>query len=224
LAAKAGVSAGMVSYLERGRLEATSLATLRKVAATLEIRIDVIARWRGGDLERLLSARHSLLAGAVIATLNDLGWQTAPEVSFSVYGERGFIDLLAWHAPTRTLLVIELKTEIVDAGELLGILDRKTRLAAGIARQRGWSPRSVGTWLVIADSSTNRARVKVVEALLRAALPADGRQIKAWLRTPTGHIAALSFFQNLNPSSAKQEVASRKRVRRAQPRSMVAQR
>lgn len=49
-----------------------------------------------------------------------------PEVSFSIYGERGVIDLLAWHGPSRTLLVIELKTEVVDAAEMLGVLDRKT--------------------------------------------------------------------------------------------------
>lgn len=35
-----------------------------------------------------------------------------PEVSFSIYGQRGVIDILAWHAATRSLLVIELKTEM----------------------------------------------------------------------------------------------------------------
>ena len=69
VALKAGVSAGMVSYLERGRLEVSSLATLRKVAGALDIRIDVIARWRGGELDRMLNARHSALAAAVIGML-----------------------------------------------------------------------------------------------------------------------------------------------------------
>ena len=95
VAAKAGVSAGMISYLERGKLGLSSLDTLRKVAAVLEIRIDVSARWRGGELDRLLNLRHSLLATALVETLKLRGWTVAPEVSFSVYGERGFIDLLA---------------------------------------------------------------------------------------------------------------------------------
>jgi len=34
------------------------------------------------------------------------GWQPAPEVSFAYFGERGVIDILAFHHPTRRLLVI----------------------------------------------------------------------------------------------------------------------
>ena len=52
-------------------------------------------------------------------------WMLAPEVSFSVYGERGVIDILAWHPGRRALLVIELKTDLVDMNELLGTFDRK---------------------------------------------------------------------------------------------------
>jgi hypothetical protein len=209
----------MISYLERGRLDCSSLATLRKVAAVLDIRIDVVARWRGGELDRLLNARHSLLSSAVIAMLNARGWEALAEVSFSVYGERGFVDVLAWHAPSRSLLVIEIKTEIVDAGELLGTLHRKTRLAARIAHERGWSPATVSTWLVVAHSSTNRARVKALGPMLRAALPASGSEMAAWLRAPIGRIAGLSFFQNLNRSSAMNNFAGRQRVRAVQPRS-----
>jgi Holliday junction resolvase-like predicted endonuclease len=79
--------------------------------------VDVTPRWRGGELDRLLNARHAQLSGNVLRWLERSGWQVAPEVSFSIYGERGFIDLFAWHAPTRTLLVIEIKTEIVEIHE-----------------------------------------------------------------------------------------------------------
>ena len=47
-------------------------------------------------------------------------WVAVPEVTFSIYGERGAIDILAWHEPTRSLLVIELKTELVDIQETSG--------------------------------------------------------------------------------------------------------
>ena len=75
-------------------------------------------------------------------------WVTAPEVTFAIYGERGAIDILAWHAPTRSLLVIELKTEIVDVQETVGTLDRKRRLAAKVAAERGWAPASISAWLL----------------------------------------------------------------------------
>ena len=38
----------------------------------------------------------------------------ATEVSFSVYGERGSIDILAFHASTGSLLVIEIKSVVPD--------------------------------------------------------------------------------------------------------------
>ena len=40
----------------------------------------------------------------------------------------------------RALLVIELKTAIVDVGELLGTFDRKVRNAGEVARRLGWDP------------------------------------------------------------------------------------
>ncbi len=82
------MSSGVVSYLESGVLGGTSLEMLRRVAAELDIRIDVVARWRGGELDRLLNARHSRLAVAFIARLHALGWQVVPEVSFSVCGNQ----------------------------------------------------------------------------------------------------------------------------------------
>lgn len=213
VADRAGVSHALVSLLERGHVGRTSLDSVRRVAAVLDVRVDVVARWRGGELDRLLNARHSGLADAVTALLTGLGWAVAPEVSFAVYGERGFIDLLAWHAPSRTLLVIEIKTEIVDVQELIGVLDRKTRLAARIARERGWAAAAVATWVVIADSPTNRRRVAAHGALLRAAFPADGRLMRAWLRKPGKRVAALSFFSDSTGSGGSGRYVGVRRVR-----------
>ena len=154
--------------------------------------------------------------------LGRLGWQIAPEVSFAIMGERGVIDLLAWHAPTRTLLVIELKTEIVDIGELVGVVDRKTRLAERIGRERGWYPLTVATWVVVGEGPTNRRRVAAHAAILRAAFPTDGRSMRKWLAAPSGRVAALSFFSDDRPSNVKPGFASQKRVRG--PRASAAER
>ena len=204
VAAKAGVSRGLVSLIERGHIDRISLHGLRSVAAVLEIRIDVIARWRGGALDRMLSLGHSQLSDSVTAwVLGQGGWLLAPEVSFSIYGERGVIDLLAYHPASGCLLVIELKTVIVDVNEMVGTLDRKARLAPRIARDRGWHARSVSRWVVVTRSKTNQRRIDAHRTVLRAAYPSDGRQIHPWLRAPSGSIAALSTWSHAKGGSAR---------------------
>ena len=210
VAAQASVSRGLVSLIERGGTEAATLRALRRVAKVLDVRVDVVARWRGGELDRLLNARHAALADAVAAYLRSLGWEVAPEVSFAIGG----VDLLAWHAPTRTLLVLELKTEIVDLHDLIGTLDRKHRLAPAIARQRGWQPLSVARLVIVGDSATNRRRVHQHRSLLGAAFLIGTRECRAWLRAPSGGLSGLMFLADETDRSSIGRFAGRKRVRR----------
>ena len=141
------------------------------------------------------------------------GWVSAPEVSFSVRGERGVIDLLARHPGSGALLVIELKTEIVDVQETIGTLDRKRRLAKLIARERGWTAAHVSAWLIVADSRSNRRRLARHRAVLRAAYPMDGRSIREWLATPDRPVAALTFLTASHPGTARTSLHGTKRVR-----------
>jgi transcriptional regulator with XRE-family HTH domain len=217
VASRAGVSASLVSALERGHLAKTTVDLIRRVGDVLEVRIDVVPRWRGPELDRLLNARHARLTEAVAGHLKRLGWEVVPEVSFSVYGERGFIDLLAWHPGTRILLVIEIKTELVDVQDMLGLVDRKTRLAPAIARDRVWVPAEVATWVVLAEGSTNRHRADVFSNLLGGTFPTRGRAMDRWLRDPNGSVRALSFFSISSPGVGKQQLHGRQRVRVAKP-------
>ena len=190
VAAAAGVGHSTVFLVERGHCGHLSLATVERIAAILDIRVDVVARWRGGDLDRLLNRPHSLLAESFAARLTSApGWAVEPEVSFSIYGERGAIDQLGWHAATAHVLVVELKTELVDVNELLGTLDRKRRLIPQIARARGMDPRLASVWLVVADTSTNRRHAREHTTLLRSRLPCEGRQsATAYRRSVFPHV------------------------------------
>jgi len=206
LAERAGISQTMVSRLERGHLSEATLDTIRRVAAALDLRVDVVGRWRGGELDRLLASGHSALHESVAAHLRTLaGWQFASEVSFAHFAERGVIDILAWHEPSRALLVIELKTEFVDLNELIGTLDRKRRNAAQIARERGWLDQaaSVSVWVIVSDTSMNRHRARDHRTMLSTAYPLDGRAIRPWLRRPDGAVACLSFWPVSRPGTRK---------------------
>lgn len=221
LAARAGPSASTISRIEHGHFDRLSVASIRQVASALDIRVDLVARWRGGDLDRLLNARHSALHESVARMFGrDLPlWTIEPEVSFSVYGERGVIDIIAWQPEHRSLLVIELKTEIVDVNALVGGTDRKRRLANTVARDRGWEPDTVSIWVIVAAGRTNRARLAAHRAMLRAAYPADGRMIGAWLREPRERIAALSMWHDVHGGGAIGGLASIRRVQA--PRSRL---
>jgi hypothetical protein len=142
----------------------------------------------------------------------------AAEVSFAIYGERGIIDLLAWHESTSSLAVIELKTAIVDVDELIGTLDRKRRLAAQIAASRGWAAGSVSAWLIVGDSSTNRRRVADHRTLLTSALPRDGRSLAPlFLHPERGPGSGIAFWSNLPGVKVGHPVVALERVVKRRP-------
>ncbi|MBI3746337.1 MAG: hypothetical protein HY264_07430 [Chloroflexi bacterium] len=154
------------------------------------------------------------MADAVVHQFRAIpGWACRPEVSFAIYGERGVVDILAWHSERRALLVVELKTEIVDIGETLGTLDRKVRLARIVAADLGWAADVVSVALLVAEGHTNRRRVAAHEAVFGAALPDDGRRLRGWLRAPVGRIAALAFVPDRHPGSVRTGLATVRRVR-----------
>jgi len=215
LAAK--VSQAMISRIERGHLRHVSLAVVLRLAETLEIRIDVVPRWRGGDLDRMLNAGHAALHQGAARMFAGTPWLLAPETTFSFYGERGVVDILAFHSATGALLVIELKTDLVDIQQLMAAVDRYRRLAPRIARERGWHVRSVSVWAVLRDTKTNRRRVADHAAVLRVAFPSDGRSMRRWLHAPDGPQAALSFIADEahRPSAASSSGVRRVRRRKA---------
>ena len=220
VAERAAISRSAYSEIERGRLEGVPIGKLRRVAAVLEVRLTVEPRWRGAGVDRVMSSRHASMADAVVKVLGRAAWEVRPEVSFNYYGERGVVDLVAWHAESRTLLLVELKTELVDLNELLAVTDRRRRLAARIAEPLGWTPRLVGEWVVVAESRTNRRRLAAVRSSIRAALPDDGHALAAWLVRPVGSIAALSFLADSNEAGESQRFAPRLRVRRRRASTM----
>jgi transcriptional regulator with XRE-family HTH domain len=217
VATRAQVSSSAYSEVERGRLDSVPLARLRRIAAALEVRLVIEPRWRGAGLERALSARHASMGEAITRTLTAAGWEVQPEVSFSHFGERGVVDLAAWHADAGTLLLVELKTELVDINGLLAVADRRRRLAATIVAPLGWAPKRVGMWIVIAESRTNRRRVAEHRTVLRAAFPHDGRSISGWLADPRGAAAALWFLPDSSGAGVRTRRAPRMRVRIARP-------
>jgi transcriptional regulator with XRE-family HTH domain len=183
LAARARVSRGMVSLIERDRLDAVTVGAAQRLAETLEARLLIDVQWAGAELDRLLDAGHAALAEWLAGRLLRYGWDPRAEVSFNHFGDRGRYDLLAFHASTRALLVIEVKTAVGDLQDLLGRLDIKVRLARRAGMAFGWQPRSVIALLLLADGTTNRRRLKEHPTLF-GRFGLRGAMASRWLRYP----------------------------------------
>jgi transcriptional regulator with XRE-family HTH domain len=195
LAEAAGVSRRQVSRLENERAAALTLGALRQTFAAADARLVISVWWRGAALDRLLDERHASLVERAIAVMARRGWLSEIEVTFSEYGERGSIDILAGHEPTRSALVCEAKGSIGSIGETNRTLDVKTRLAPGlVVRRLGWRPRTVSRVLILPDDATVRRIVRAHAHTLDAAYPARSREVRRWLHSPDGPIRGLWFL------------------------------
>ena len=223
----------MISRLESGHIDEVTVATLRAVAKALEARIEVDLRWRGGALDRLLDERHAALVGATVSMLAHRGWRTQIEVSYSHFGERGSIDVVGWHVESHTLLVVEVKTELISVEATLRKHDEKVRLApvvlpwpdthsAPVTDQRpSRRPRSIARLLVLPATTTSRRRVARHAPVLDSAFPMRGEAIRGWLRRPNGTAAGLILIEmapDIRGADARSGSTTPHRVRSAATR------
>ena len=220
VADRAGLSQQLVSLLELGALEHVSVPALRRVARAMGAEVVIGVRWRGAEVDRLRDEDHARIVAAIVRLLALDGWLTATEVTYSEWGERGSIDVLAFHPATRTLLVIEVKTEIVSVEETIRRLDQKTRLAPKIAAERfGWSAVAAGRLLAVMDTRTARRRVQRHGPVFGRSFPVRGWAARAWLRSPIGGPGLLLFLTPTSGDGARRGPATVRRVARSRPRS-----
>lgn len=216
LAHRAGVSRRAVSILERGGARRLPLGAIESICGALGARADVRVLWNGPELDRLLDAAHAALCAAIKRRLERWGWLVRVEISYSRYGERGRIDLLAFHLATGILLVVEVKTAFVDVQGLLGTLDAKARLATYVAAQYGWQVRAVVPAIAFIEDRAIRDRLRRVDTLFdRFSL--RGRKAVTWLRRPREQPSGLLWFSALPHPGAVPRVSGQ----RVYPRRQV---
>ena len=95
LAAAAGVSRALVALAESGAIERLTVRSVRRIAAPLEMRMPFTPLWNGGEADRLRDRDHARLVDDVVTVLRRYGWEVIVEWTFSHYGERGSIDIVA---------------------------------------------------------------------------------------------------------------------------------
>lgn len=201
LGVQAELSREMISRIERGKLTGVTLDSLDKVVDALGASVHIQIRWHGEQLDRLMDAAHAGIQQSVAELLLAFGWIVRVEVSFNDYGDRGRVDILAFHPVLRILLVIEIKSAFGDLQETLGRLDVKCRVGRKLARELEWGDMAaVIPVLVIGESRTAR-RTMTQHAALFQRYRVRGRSAIAWLRTPSAPTpAGLLWFANRTDS------------------------
>lgn len=185
LAVAARVSQSVVARLELGRGDRVAPWVLERVATALGARVIVRIDWNGEALDRLLDADHAVLVEKVAAMFRAAGGEVAAEVTFWIRGERGSVDILAWHATAHLLVVVEVKSVMPNVQATFMAFDRKARLGREIGAGRGWDAVAVGRLLVIGDTRTSRRRVAALPTVFSAELPDRFLAIRRFLASPT---------------------------------------
>jgi transcriptional regulator with XRE-family HTH domain len=212
VAEDARLSRSLIATIDRGQLDGVTIGAIREAAAALGADVDLWLRWRGERLDRLLDEDHAAIVEALVGRLRERAWKVEVEVSFSIWGERGSIDVFGFHPELGALLVGEVKSVVPDSQATLHGLDRKTRLAPQIAAERGWAVRHTSRLLVIRDTSTARRRITRLASTYAAVLPLRGREVGAWLQRPDRPIAGLMFLPDDRQRGTRPTPLGRERV------------
>jgi hypothetical protein len=129
-------------------------------------------------------------------------WEPHLEVTFSEFGERGSIDILATNREARAVAVCEVKSVIGSLEETNRVLDVKERLAPTVVFTRfGWRPAVVGRILILPRDSTVQRVIASHPITMSGLYPARAREIRAWLRHPAKPLRGI-WFVSYGPNTS----------------------
>jgi hypothetical protein len=204
----------VIGRIELGQIGRIAHDDLVAAAAALGGQLALDFRWRGEGLDRLIDEEHAAIVDQLVGLYRAARWDVAVEVSFSIFGERGSIDVFAWHPIVQVVAVNEVKASVPEAGGTVIGVDRKSRLAPDIAKERGWRCKGVARFLVIRDGSTSRRRIAEHGRLFRSAFPAGGRESLEWIRNPTDRlVSGLILLPDTRDAGSARRRTARKRIR-----------
>jgi transcriptional regulator with XRE-family HTH domain len=206
-----GVSRGYVAAIERALANPT-VEIVARISDALGLEAMLILRQpvvMGAIRQRDLV--HGRCSAYVERRLQAAGWQTAREVELVQGRSHGWIDLLVFDLLRETLLIIEIKSALVDLGMVERQLAWYERSAAGAARRLGWRPRRVVSWLIVLSSDEVEAVLRNNSGLLARTFPSRASEMLAWLSSrrdgPLGRGLAL-----IDPTSKRRDWLIRSRI------------
>ena len=126
---------------------------MEMISQALGIELELVARTPiVHDRPRPHDTVHARCSAHVDRRLRAHGLSVAREVEVVHGRSHGWIDILAFDHRTANLLLIEIKTRLDDLGAVERQFSWYERSARGLARDRGWAPRVMRSWLIVLAS------------------------------------------------------------------------
>jgi transcriptional regulator with XRE-family HTH domain len=203
-AAAAGVSRSLVAEIEAGRAN-PSLEVVSRLGDALGLELEILGRQPVVIGTRVRDAVHARCSGYTDRRLRTAVWQTAREVEVTGAGAHGWIDVLAFDPRTGALLIIEVKTRLDDIGAVERRLAWYERQAIRVARDLGWAPRSVSTWLLLLASDEVDASVGLYRDTLRIAFPRRATELRVDIAHPQNMSTGTRGLALIDPTSRRRD-------------------
>jgi transcriptional regulator with XRE-family HTH domain len=177
---RVGRSQSWVSKVERAKILTLTIgdadALCRAMGATLVFGCEAPV-FTGKDRQR--DAAHAMCVAFVAGRLQRSGWEVEREVQIGHPRRPGWIDLLAFHPITRTLLIIEIKTWFNDMGGLERQLAWYGEHALAAARRRGWMPLHAATAALFLATEVNDQALRANARGIKQRFPVRWRRLAA---------------------------------------------
>jgi transcriptional regulator with XRE-family HTH domain len=207
LGRRARVTQTAISRLERGLPSGLDLDAVQGISTALGgvMRLTFEAPFLA-DRARQRDRVHARCVAYVASRLGRLGWLVETEVEIDGQNGPGWIDVLAFHAASGALLVIEIKTEIHDFGRVQRTLAWYERRAWAVARDRGWVVRrSQGALLLLATDAVD-ARLRENRHVADEAFPGRADGLAALTNDPSALVSSVArSLAMIDPLSRRRE-------------------
>jgi transcriptional regulator with XRE-family HTH domain len=219
LAASVGVSRSHIAGIETSKVN-PSLDVVAKIGDALGLDLQLVGRRPVIIDPRSTSVVHSRSSGYVGRRFRQSGWLIRREVEVVHGHTHGWIDLVAFHPGTRTLVIVEIKTRLDDVGAIERQMAWYERAAPDVAARFGWRPTRALSWLLLLQSEEVEIAIRRDRDLLREAFPARADQMRVVIGSATSIAGGERGLALVDPSSRRSEwlIPSRSDGRRSPAR------
>jgi transcriptional regulator with XRE-family HTH domain len=187
----------------RHDLHARAITLISTTRETLGWTQRQLARRSGLSASTISRLESGRLTDMTLRTVGRLLDALGIRVEVLAGSAHGWIDLLAFHPRTRSLLVIEIKTEIRDVGTIQRSMAWYEREAFAAARRLTWRPVRLASALLLLETDANDVAVNANRQLFQQSFPIRAGTPATWLADSAGHTPGRGLAM-IDPTSHRQ--------------------